>query len=255
MSQHQRPTVQPRAGTLQRLREVADAEVMHGDRVNSLAAGRFEDAMPTPRTFVSTGRCRLACHERPCSEDGSMNAGAQTVSSGGYVRPDGVAAATQATLSAAAGLEVHGGTGTGENPPNNQVRKDGPSRVLSSLFPRVWRRRLYVMNAHTLEQPADASSADTYRYLLSHYGPLLTLKHLAEVLHSTPNGVRMTLARRREPFSVALSQSRRRLGRRVYFDAARVAKAIDAASGGRSPSCAGEDANEAIAGTWAGGFE
>jgi len=45
------------------------------------------------------------------------------------------------------------------------------------------------MNAHTLEQPADSSSADTYRYLLSHYGPLLTLKHLAEVLHSTPNGV------------------------------------------------------------------
>ncbi len=225
MSQHQRPTVQPRAGKLQRLHEAADAGVMHGDRVNPLAAGRLEDAMPTPRTFVSTGRCRLACHERPCSEDGSITAGA------------------------------HGGTGTIENPPNNPVRKDGPSRVLSSLIPRVSGRRLYAMNAHTLEQPADSSSAGTYRYLLSHYGPLLTLKHLAEVLHSTPNGVRMTLARRREPLSVALSQSRRRLGRRVYFDAARVAKAIDAASGGRSPSCAEEDANEAIAGTWAGGFE
>ena len=67
----------------------------------------------------------------------------------------------------------------------------------------------------------------TYQYLLSNYGPLLTLKHLAEVLHSTPNGVRMGIARRRQPFSIALSAARRRLGRRVYFEASRVAKAID----------------------------
>jgi len=78
------------------------------------------------------------------------------------------------------------------------------------------------------------SNPPTYQYLLSNYGPLLTLKHLAEVLHSTPNGVRMTIARRRQPFAVALSAARRRLGRRVYFDASRVAEAIDQANAGES---------------------
>ena len=78
------------------------------------------------------------------------------------------------------------------------------------------------------------SNPPTYQYLLSNYGPLLTLKHLAEVLHSTPNGVRMTIARRRQPFAAALSAARRRLGRRVYFDASRVAKAIDQANVGES---------------------
>lgn len=113
------------------------------------------------------------------------------------------------------------------------------------------------MNAHTQEQLAQPSNSGTYSYLLSHYGPLLTLKHLAEVLHSTPNGVRMTLARRRQPLSMALSQSRRRLGRRVYFDAFGVAQAIDAeaggvAMGGRPLSPAKEDSDKAIASTWAG---
>jgi hypothetical protein len=90
------------------------------------------------------------------------------------------------------------------------------------------------MNARAPSQASNSPSASTYQYLLSRYGPLLTLKHLAEVLHSTPNGLRMTLARRREPLSLALSRSRRRLGRRVYFDAALVAKAIAEAGGGAS---------------------
>lgn len=111
------------------------------------------------------------------------------------------------------------------------------------------------MNTHTLEQPADPPSTGTYGYLLSHYGPLLTLEHLAEVLHSTPNGMRMTLARHREPLAVALAQSRRRLGRRVYFDAALVAKAIDAEGGsgvqGSPPHSHGTaDADEAIVHAW-----
>ena len=112
------------------------------------------------------------------------------------------------------------------------------------------------MKAHTRERPAESSSTGTYGYLLSHYGPLLTLKHLAEVLHSTPNGVRMTLARRREPLAVALAQSRRRLGRRVYFDAALVAKAIDAeggsgVQGSTAHSHGAADADEAVAHAWA----
>jgi hypothetical protein len=112
------------------------------------------------------------------------------------------------------------------------------------------------MNAHTAEQPAIPSNTGTYQYLLAHYGPLLTLKHLAEVLHSTPNGLRMTLARRRESLSLALSQSRRRLGRRVYFDAAAVAKAIDAeaarhATGAADRARAKEGTDDAIVSVWA----
>ena len=69
--------------------------------------------------------------------------------------------------------------------------------------------------------------ASTYAYLLRQYGPLLTLRHLAEVMHTTPAGLRMALSRRGHPFTVALAGSRRRLGRRVYFEALTVAGLID----------------------------
>jgi hypothetical protein len=71
------------------------------------------------------------------------------------------------------------------------------------------------------------SNSATHQYLLDHYGPLLTLKHLAEVMHSTPSGLRMALTRGQQPYARALAQARRRLGRRVYFEARRVAECID----------------------------
>ncbi len=46
-------------------------------------------------------------------------------------------------------------------------------------------------------------------------------------MHSTPNGVRMAIARKRQPFAVALSNARCYFGRRVYFEASRVAEIID----------------------------
>jgi len=67
----------------------------------------------------------------------------------------------------------------------------------------------------------------THQYLLKHYGPLLTLKHLAEVMHSTPSGLRMAMTRKNQPLTAALAVSRRRLGRKVYFEASRVAEIID----------------------------
>ena len=73
---------------------------------------------------------------------------------------------------------------------------------------------------------SDGISA-THQYLLTHFGPLLTLKHLAEVLHSTPNGLRMAMSRKREPFTVALAGTRRQVGRRLFFEARRVAEIID----------------------------
>jgi len=216
MSYDYRPTVQAHADAFTGLRDDAD-------RVNPLAARRFEGAMPTPRTVVSTGRCRLACHERPCIEEGSIAAGGQTVSCGVCVRPRGVAAATQATLSAAAsaGLPSHNGAGTTENPSEVQVRKGRPKRVLSTLFPQVSGGRLEVMNAHTREQPADRSNAATF----PHSGPWPVRKHLAPRL---------------APLSVAFSPSRRRLCGHVPFDGARLVQGIVAESGDRPLSCAKE---------------
>lgn len=71
------------------------------------------------------------------------------------------------------------------------------------------------------------SHSDTYHYLLTHYGPLLTLEHLAEVLHSTPDALRMAISRQRQPLTEALAQSRRQVGRRLFFEARRVAEIID----------------------------
>ena len=71
------------------------------------------------------------------------------------------------------------------------------------------------------------SISATYQYLLTHYGPLMTLKHVAEVMHASPNGLRMSIVRKREPFAAALAKARRKLGRRVYFEARRVAEVID----------------------------
>ena len=67
----------------------------------------------------------------------------------------------------------------------------------------------------------------THHYLLTTYGPLLTLKHLASVLHSTPSGLRMAMHRKREPFTCALAGTRRRVGRRIFFEASQVAALID----------------------------
>lgn len=69
--------------------------------------------------------------------------------------------------------------------------------------------------------------SSTHHYLLQRYGPMLTLKHVAEVMHTTPNGIRMAVARWRQPFAVALAGARRKLGRRVYFEARRIAAVID----------------------------
>lgn len=73
----------------------------------------------------------------------------------------------------------------------------------------------------------NGENSGTYEYLLGRYGPLLTLRHLAEVMHSTPNGVRMAIERKRQPYAAGLANARRRFGRRVYFEASRVAECID----------------------------
>ena len=78
------------------------------------------------------------------------------------------------------------------------------------------------------------SSSPTHQYLLSNDGALLTLRHLAEVLHSTPNGVRMTIARRRQPPAFTSSAIRRRPGRGFCFDASQAAEVSGQANAGES---------------------
>ena len=71
-------------------------------------------------------------------------------------------------------------------------------------------------------------------YLLSHYGPLLTLAHLAEVLHTTPGAIRMILRRERAPLAAALARAERSVGRRLTFNATLVAAIIEGHSDERS---------------------
>ena len=67
----------------------------------------------------------------------------------------------------------------------------------------------------------------TYQYLLDHYGPLLTMKHLAEVLHTSYGGLRMDIVRGNHPLAVGLASAQRRVGRRIYFDSGQVAALLD----------------------------
>lgn len=59
--------------------------------------------------------------------------------------------------------------------------------------------------------------------------PLLSLDQLAEVLHRSPDGLRLSLATDSD-ISRMFSPHRRKIGRRVYFDVAGVANVIDSAA-------------------------
>ncbi|CAK7040036.1 MAG: hypothetical protein KER_01647 [Kerstersia gyiorum] len=54
------------------------------------------------------------------------------------------------------------------------------------------------------------------------YGPLLSLPQLAELLHRSPNGLRVAL-RTSQPYALHLQQARVKIGRRVYFRTADIA--------------------------------
>lgn len=152
----------------------------------------------------------------------------------GYAGPACTTAVAHATASALTntGLPPPLGRGTGGDPPPSGLRKPRPKGALSASISRVPASTLGAMRAHTQKQPTNAPDSETYRYLLWHSGPLL--KHLAEALHSTPKLLRGAWTRCRRRLSRPLWRCHRRLG-------------------GRPLSCAGEDPNEAMAGTWARG--
>jgi hypothetical protein len=110
---------------------------------------------------------------------------------------------------------------------NNQVGKRVSAGALSTLFISITTANIRREEEHQGEQFVSDSISATYQYLLTQYGPLLTLKHVAEVLHGTPNGLRMAMNRKKHPFTRLLVESRRRFGRRVFFEARQVARLID----------------------------
>lgn len=59
--------------------------------------------------------------------------------------------------------------------------------------------------------------------------PLISLTKMAEILHRSPDGLRLTLATNCE-LSRQLNPHKKRIGRRVFFDLVAVARFIDDAA-------------------------
>lgn len=66
--------------------------------------------------------------------------------------------------------------------------------------------------------------------LLNKYGgsPLLSLSQVAEILHRSPEGLRLTLSGENE-LAKKLRPNRLKIGRRVYFKVSAIADLIDQA--------------------------
>ena len=64
---------------------------------------------------------------------------------------------------------------------------------------------VYIPQLHTIEQS-----------LLERYGPLLSISQLAEVLHRSPDGLRIAL-RSSQSYALEIQNARIKIGRRIYF--------------------------------------
>ncbi|MBB6288926.1 MULTISPECIES: hypothetical protein [unclassified Pseudomonas] len=72
-----------------------------------------------------------------------------------------------------------------------------------------------------------ASNARFEQQLIDRYGPLLTKKQLAELLHRSEKGLDYTIAHPGESeFAASLHAMKLRLGRLIYFRAADVANLL-----------------------------
>jgi len=65
--------------------------------------------------------------------------------------------------------------------------------------------------------------------LTAKYGTLMTLSHLAQELHRSADGLRISL-RSNQGWASQINSARKKLGRRVYFDTAKIAAIIEAVS-------------------------
>ena len=71
----------------------------------------------------------------------------------------------------------------------------------------------------------NSESKDKYG-LQKKYGPLLTLSQVAEVLHRSQEGLRVSLHRDNQ-LSNTLRDAKKKIGRRVYFKASDISNLID----------------------------
>ena len=62
--------------------------------------------------------------------------------------------------------------------------------------------------------------------MVSQYGPLLSLVQLAELLHRSPDGLRLAL-RGTQPYAYRINEARIKIGRRVYFRTAVIATFLE----------------------------
>lgn len=62
--------------------------------------------------------------------------------------------------------------------------------------------------------------------LTSKYGTLMTLVHLAQELHRSPDGLRISL-RTNVGWAGQVNATRKKFGRRVYFDTAKIAEILE----------------------------
>jgi hypothetical protein len=58
--------------------------------------------------------------------------------------------------------------------------------------------------------------------LVNLYGPLLSLTQLADLLHRSPDGLRIALGGT-QPYAVQINEARVKIGRRVYFRTGEIA--------------------------------
>lgn len=71
--------------------------------------------------------------------------------------------------------------------------------------------------------------SDMENSLVSLYGPLLSLAQLADLLHRSPDGLRIALSGT-QPYAVEINQARVKIGRRVYFRTGGIAAYLASAS-------------------------
>ncbi len=66
----------------------------------------------------------------------------------------------------------------------------------------------------------------TLNYLQEEYGPLMSLEALAKTLDRSPQGLRVSLNTKSD-ISRMINSTKRKIGRRVYFQTEAIARIID----------------------------
>ena len=83
------------------------------------------------------------------------------------------------------------------------------------------------LGSELLPNISGAVMSATYKALLDRFGVLLNYQQLGEVLQRRPDGLRITLHKGQGEWARAIGAARVRIGRRVLFDTAEVARLID----------------------------